>query len=150
MSKSQESLYKKEIRNKKEKKRKEKEQKRLAKKDIDKKGTLEDMIAYVDENGMIASTPPVQSRKEKIKLEDIEIGIPRNDTSRESSYQRKGVVTFYNSAKGFGFIKDYETQEKIFMHVSNILEEIKEGSVVSYGTSGYKGRTATKVKLFKN
>ena len=53
MGRSQESFQKKEVRNKKEKKRKEKEAKRLARKDGDKPNSLDDMIAYVDENGMI-------------------------------------------------------------------------------------------------
>ena len=50
MSRSQESFNKKEVRNKKEKKRKEKEMKKLTRKDSD-KGSFDDMIAYVDENG---------------------------------------------------------------------------------------------------
>ena len=58
MGRSQETFHKKEVRNKKEKKRKEKEAKKLARREHEKKGSLDDMIAYVDENGMITDTPP--------------------------------------------------------------------------------------------
>ena len=150
MARSQETFNKKEVRNKKEKKRKEKEQKRLARKEHEKKGSLEDMIAYVDEKGRISSTPPDPGKKETIKVEDIAIGTPRNTSPRNTEIQRKGIVIFFNEAKGFGFIKDSETQEKIFVHVNNMLEEIKEGNVVSFMiTSGFKGRSATQVKLIK-
>ncbi|MBC8180057.1 cold shock domain-containing protein, partial [candidate division KSB1 bacterium] len=47
MGRSQETFNKKDVRNKKEKKRKEKEKKRLARKETEKKGSLDDMIAYV-------------------------------------------------------------------------------------------------------
>jgi len=58
MGRSQESFNKKEVRKKKEKKRQDKEKKRLARKDGEKKGGLDSMIAYVDENGMLTDTPP--------------------------------------------------------------------------------------------
>ena len=58
MGRSQETFGKKEVRNKKERKRKEKAQKRLAKKDKEKTGNMEDMLAYVDELGNITATPP--------------------------------------------------------------------------------------------
>ncbi|RLD79171.1 MAG: cold shock domain-containing protein, partial [Bacteroidetes bacterium] len=57
MARSQESFNKKEVQNKKEKKRKEKEKRRLARKEGEKKNSLDDMIAYVDENGVLTSTP---------------------------------------------------------------------------------------------
>ena len=49
MGRSQDTFNKKEVRNKQEKKRKEKEKKRLAKREVDKKGDLDDMIAYVED-----------------------------------------------------------------------------------------------------
>ncbi|MDT8401411.1 MAG: hypothetical protein RQ743_06930 [Bacteroidales bacterium] len=73
MGRSQETFKKKDVRNKKAKKRKEKAEKRLAKKDSDKKSDLKDMIAYVDKNGVISSTPPDPRAKEDIDPEDIEI-----------------------------------------------------------------------------
>lgn len=150
MGRSQETFNKKDVKNKKEKKRKEKEKKRLARKENEKKGSLDDMIAYVDENGMITSTPPDSSKKKDIKAENIEIGIPKRDSTQGLDPIRKGIVTFFNESKGYGFIKDSETKESVFVHVNNLLEEIKEGNVVSFEVEmGHKGLTAIQVKLFK-
>ncbi|MBN2213174.1 MAG: cold shock domain-containing protein [Bacteroidales bacterium] len=151
MGRSQETYNKKEVRSKKEKKRKEKEKKRLARKENEKKSSLDDMIAYVDENGMITSTPPDPNKKKKIKLEDIKISTPKRETSQKSDPVRKGIVTFFNDSKGFGFIKDLESQESIFFHVNNLLEDIKEDSVVNFETEmGHKGPVAVQVRLFKS
>ena len=149
MGRSQETFNKKEVRNKKEKKRKDKEKKRLIRKDGE-KGGLDDMIAYVDENGMITSTPPDPSRKKEFKLEDIEISIPKSDPNEVIDPIRKGTVTFFNVSKGFGFIRDLETQESVFVHANNLLEEIKEGNLVNFEVEmGQKGPTALQVKLYK-
>ncbi|RLD70439.1 MAG: cold shock domain-containing protein [Bacteroidetes bacterium] len=150
MAKGQESFNKKEVQNKKEKKRKEKEKKRLARKDADKKNSLDDMIAYVDENGRLTSTPPDITKKTEVKLEDIEIGIPTRENIGKPDPIRKGTVTFFNDAKGFGFIKDSETKEDVFVHVNNTLEEIKEGNLVIFEVEmGPKGPTAVNVKVSK-
>lgn len=150
MGRSQETYNKKEVRNKKEKKRKVKEEKRIARKEIEKKGSLEDMIAYVDENGMITSTPPDPGKKKDIKLEEIEIGVPSRDSEADTDPVRKGVVSFFNDSKGYGFIRDTETKESVFVHANNLLENIKEGNLVSFEIEkGRKGLAATQVKLFK-
>ncbi|MBE0648004.1 MAG: cold shock domain-containing protein [Bacteroidales bacterium] len=150
MGRSQETFNKKEVRNKKEKKRKEKEKKRLARKDNEKSGSLDDMLAYVDENGMISRTPPDPSKKRDIKLEDIEIGVPTRDNEPDDDPIRKGIVSFFNDSKGFGFIKDNETKQGVFVHANNLLEDIKEGNVVSFEVEmGHKGPTAVRVKIFK-
>ncbi|MBN2738425.1 MAG: cold shock domain-containing protein [Spirochaetales bacterium] len=149
MSRSSETFNKKEVRNKKEKKRKEKEKKRLARKEAE-KNNPDDMIAYVDENGMITSTPPDPSKKKEVKLESIEIGVPNRDNDEKSDPVRKGTVTFFNDSKGYGFIKDSETKENIFVHVNNVLGEIKEGNLVSYEVEmGPKGPVAVGVKQIK-
>ncbi len=150
MGRSQETFNKKEVRNKKEKKRKEKEKKRLARKENEKSGNLDDMIAYVDENGMLTDTPPDPAKKKKAKLEDIEISIPKRAAAEEMDPIRKGTVSFFNDSKGFGFIRDSETQESVFVHVNNVLEEIKEGNLVSFEVEmGQKGPTAVRVKVVR-
>jgi cold shock CspA family protein len=150
MGRSQETFNKKEVRNKKEKKRKDKEKKKLTRKENEKGGGLDDMIAYVDENGMITSTPPDPTKKKAIKLEDITISIAKSDPNEVFDPIRKGTVSFFNESKGFGFIRDLETQESVFVHANNLLEEIKEGNLVSFEVEmGQKGPTATQVKLFK-
>jgi hypothetical protein len=95
MGRSQESFNKKEVRRKKEKKRKDKEQKRLDKKEGD-KDNLDDMIAYVDKNGVISSTPPDPDEKDDIKAEDILVSVPNRSEEDEPDPIRKGTLTFFN------------------------------------------------------
>jgi cold shock CspA family protein len=150
MGRSQETFNKKEVRNKKEKKRKDKEKKRLERKDSEKKSGLDDMIAYVDENGMIVDTPPDLTKKSKVKLEDIEISVPKDDPSLKKDTTRRGTVTFFNDSKGYGFIRDNETKESVFVHINNVLDDIKEGNAVTFEVEkGPKGLTAVEVKVSK-
>ena len=147
MGRSQESFNKKEVRKKKEKKRLEKEKKRLAKKEGE-KSSLDDMIAYVDENGMITDTPPDPATKTKTKAEDIEISVPKMDDSLKADPIRRGRLTFFNDSKGYGFIRDAMTQESIFVHVNEFQDDIMEGNMVSYEIEkGPKGPAAVRVKL---
>jgi cold shock CspA family protein len=148
MGRSQESFNKKEVRKKKEKKRLDKEKKRLARKDGDKKGGLDDMMAYVDENGRLTDTPPDPGSKKKTKAEDIEISIPRQDPNDRPDPIRRGRLTFYNDSKGYGFIRDAETQESVFVHVNEFQDDIMEGNMVSFEVEkGQKGPAAVRVKL---
>jgi cold shock CspA family protein len=147
MGRSQESFNKKEVRKKKEKKRLDKEKKRLAKKEGE-KSSLDDMIAYVDENGMITDTPPDPATKTKTKAEDIEISVPKMDDSLKADPIRRGRLTFFNDSKGYGFIRDAMTQESIFVHVNEFQDDIMEGNMVSYEIEkGPKGPAAVRVKL---
>ncbi|RLD42671.1 MAG: cold shock domain-containing protein [Bacteroidetes bacterium] len=149
MARSQETFGKKEVRNKKEKKRKDKAAKKLARKDTEKSGNLDDMIAYVDEFGNITDTPPDPTKKKKVKSENIEISVPKREAV-EYDPIRKGIVTFFNESKGFGFIKDSETQESVFVHANNLLEEIRDNNVVTFEVEmGMKGPAAVRVKLLK-
>jgi cold shock CspA family protein len=150
MGRSQETSGKKEVRNKKEKKRKEKAQKRANKKNDGTKKSFEDMIAYVDEYGKISATPPDPDKKSVVIAENIELNITRNNPENAPDPVRKGVVTFYNGSKGFGFIRDLENQQSIFFHVNNLLEPVVENNLVSFEIGrGPKGPSAMKVRLFK-
>ncbi|MTI39666.1 cold-shock protein [Fulvivirga lutimaris] len=148
MGRSQETFNKKEVRNKKEKKRKDKIAKREAKKELEKSGALDDMIAYVDENGNISDTPPDPTKKKVIKSESIEINVPKREDLPEEEKIRKGVVTFFNDSKGYGFIKDSETQESVFVHANNLIDQIKDNNMVIFEVEmGPKGPTAVEVKV---
>src|SRR4030042_4198759 len=106
MARSQETFNKKEVRNKKEKKRKDKEKKRLERRDNIKEGkSFDDMIAYVDEKGNITSTPPDPGNRQKVKAEDIEVSVPKRAAAKPEDLIRKGILTFFNESKGFGFTK---------------------------------------------
>ncbi len=146
MGRSQETFNKKEVRQKKEKKRKDKALKRLDRKENKKKSSLDDMIAYVDENGVITSTPP-ETKKEEIKAEDIEIGVPKREKEPEDLV-RTGIVSYFNDSKGYGFIKDSKTKESVFVHINDVQGNISQGSNVSFEVEpGHKGPTAKNVMV---
>lgn len=149
MARSQETYNKKEVRNKKEKKRKEKAAKRQARRDGE-KSSMDDMIAYVDENGMITDEPMDPGMKSEIKLEDIEVSVPKGNSKEDEDPVRKGTITFYNDSKGFGFIKDLETKQNVFFHANNVLGEVKEGNLVTYEVEmGQRGPAGVQVQLSK-
>jgi cold shock CspA family protein len=150
MSRSQETYGKKEVRKKNEKKRKEKEEKRARKKSEGKKSSFNDMIAYVDEYGKLTSTPPDPEKKEVIIAENIELKITKNNPETAPDFIRKGMVTFFNESKGYGFIRDLESHQSVFVHVNNLLEPVEENNIVTFEIGkGPKGPSAMKVKLFK-
>ena len=104
------------------------------------------MMAYVDENGNIIDTPPDPVKKKKINAKSIVIGVPKRE-EEETILIRKGRVEFFNDSKGYGFIKEIETQEKYFVHVNGLMEEIKENDIVTFELErGMKGMNAIRVK----
>jgi cold shock protein len=59
-----------------------------------------------------------------------------------------GTVKFFNDSKGFGFIKDSQSNEEIFVHVSGLVDDIREDDEVTFETAqGKKGLNAVNVKL---
>ncbi len=59
-----------------------------------------------------------------------------------------GTVKFFNEAKGFGFIVDNASNEEIFVHVSGLIDNIREGDQVTFSTErGKKGMNAVEVKI---
>ena len=53
-----------------------------------------------------------------------------------------------NESKGFGFIKDNDSDKEYFVHVSDLIDEIRENDEVSFDLQeGKKGLNAVKVKL---
>ncbi len=60
----------------------------------------------------------------------------------------KGTVKFFNESKGFGFIVEDETNEEFFVHVTGLIDEIKENDKVEFGLKeGKKGMNAVDVKV---
>lgn len=151
MAKSQETFNKQETEKRKLQKKKEKEARKEARKANAKEGaSWEDMMAYVDENGNISSTPPDPTKKVKINEADIQIGVPRSANVQQPDGSRTGTVTFFNDSKGYGFIKDQNTQESIFVHVNGLVDKIKENNRVSFKVEmGKKGPNAVEVKLIR-
>lgn len=61
---------------------------------------------------------------------------------------KEGTVKFFNNAKGFGFIIVKDSEEEIFVHTSNLIDNIKEEDNVTFDVEkGEKGLSATNVRL---
>jgi len=141
------------------KKEREKKKKALKKEKAEKKAerkenssgdnSLESMMVYLDENGNFTSKPPDPRKKVVVNAEDMVIGVPKQE-ALDAEEQHTGIVTHFNSAKGYGFIKDQVTQQSVFVHINATTEEIKEGNKVSFDVEmGPKGSNAVNVKLVK-
>ncbi|RPD93444.1 cold-shock protein [Aureibaculum marinum] len=60
----------------------------------------------------------------------------------------KGTVKFFNDAKGFGFITEEGSNTEHFVHISGLVDEIREGDKVEFElTEGRKGLNAVNVKV---
>lgn len=148
MAKSGQSFQKKEKEKQRAKQRQDKQEKMEERKANAKKGqSLEDMMAYIDEDGNLSTRPPDPSRKKVFNQEDIEIGVPKQREPEPGELIREGIVNFFNSAKGFGFIRDLQNGESVFFHESNLEEPLKEGDKLNFETEpGPKGPVAINIK----
>lgn len=149
MARSQDTFTKRERERQRIKKQEDKREKRKEKKANGKSKSLEDMMAYLDENGNLTDTPPDPKKMKTFRQEDIEISVPKLE-DRKPDEPRKGTVSFFNTQKGFGFINDAETRERIFVHVNDLSVPIQENDKVTFFVQkGAKGPVATNVTLIK-
>jgi cold shock CspA family protein len=123
-----------------QKEKQEKREKMEERKASQTKGkSLDDMLAYIDENGNITSTPPDPEKKKVFNAEDIEIGVPKGRAVDEDPI-KEGKIDYFNGSKGFGFIIQSDG-EKIFFHINQTTYPVREGDVVNYtverGPKGY-------------
>lgn len=138
------SFNKRELEKKREQKRQEKQKRKEDRKANSGGNSLEDMIAYVDENGVITSTPPDPDAKQEVDASAISISTPQRP--EEEDVPLRGRVEHFNQAKGYGFIKDLASTEKYFFHVSNAPENISEGHIVFFELEkGQKGLNAVRI-----
>ena len=146
MARPQETFNKKEQEKLRAKKKKEKLEKKEARK-ANPKLSGEDIYVYVDENGHLTNTPPDPSKKIIVDVDSIEINVSRRTESDEIPTEKRGTIDFFNDSKGFGFIKEVETGEKYFVHISGLIDDVKEGNLVTYDLErGAKGMNAVNVK----
>ena len=141
------SFNKRELEKKKDQKRKEKQQRKDDRKAA---GTqsLDEMIAYVDENGVITDTPPDPSQKQEVDLETITVSTPKKEEVEEEDLM--GRVEHFNPAKGYGFIKNTANMDKYFFHISNAPADIAEGDMVTFELErGDRGMNAVRIALTK-
>lgn len=146
MARSNETFNKKEKEKKRLKKQLEKKEKTAERKSNSSKGkSLEDMMAYIDENGNITTTRPTNNVPKVISAKDIVIGVPRQ-AAEEDEPLKKGEIIFFNSSKGYGFIKSPTMDENIFFHVNNLEFQAKEHDKVNFLVEkGPKGLTAVNI-----
>jgi len=145
MGKSNETFNKKEKEKKRLKKQQEKKEKADLRKANSSKGKdLEEMFAYVDENGNITSTKPVAVKK-PVQADEILTATPKQIPEPEGQLN-SGIISFYNTTKGYGFIRDTKTQQNIFFHVGSLSYPAKENDKVAFATEkGVKGINAVQI-----
>ena len=60
----------------------------------------------------------------------------------------KGIVKFFNESKGFGFITEEGSNKEHFVHVSGLIDEVRENDEVEFDLQeGRKGLNAVNVKV---
>ena len=110
--------------------------------------SFDEMIAYVDEYGMLHSEPQ-EAPKEEIDAADVVISTPKQEEVETTALT--GRVDFFNTAKGFGFIKPEHGTDKYFFHISNAPAEIKEGDNVTFELEqGMRGLNAVRISIINN
>lgn len=150
MGRSNETFNKKEKEKKRLKKQQEKKDRAAERKANSAKGKgLEDMMAYLDENGNITTSPPTGMAAKPVAASDIQISTPKQIAEPEDQL-KKGVISFFNTSKGYGFIRDEKTRENIFFHVNNLTYQANENDKVSFEVEkGLKGMNAVNVSPIK-
>ncbi|MBO9591517.1 cold shock domain-containing protein [Niabella pedocola] len=125
-------------------KKQKEERKQERKEHAGKAKGLDDMLAYVDEYGNLSATPPPE--RKAVKIDNIPPVVANSRELNAIDDTRKGVVTFYDSNKGYGFIKDSTTGESIFVHVNSTSVQLKEQLKVAFEVQkGPKGMVAVNV-----
>ncbi len=143
------TFNKRDVEKRKQQKKLEKQKRKEARKANAGKTSFEDMIAYVDENGMITDTPVDPSEIEEIDASRIEVSVPPKEVIEEETVL-SGKVDFFNTSKGFGFIKQNDSRESYFFHISNAPEDITDGDSVTFELErGPRGMNAVKVQIVK-
>ncbi len=142
MSKSFHSFNKKEREKKKAKKREDKKKRKEERKNNPEAAEKDDMIAYLDADGNIIDSP--LEEKVENNIEDIEISVPKKSAE---SRKKKGRLVQYNEERGYGFIESLDGAEKVFVHMSEFIDEIQVRNMVSYETEkSDRGLRAIKVE----
>jgi len=144
MARSKESSNKREKEKQRQKEKREKQEKMEERRANQAKGkSLDDMLAYVDENGNISSTPPDPTKRKSVNAEDIDIGVPKRDDTDDPL--KEGKIDFFDGSRGFGFIIQNDGQ-KIFFHINQTTYPVREGDIVNYTVErGPKGWNAVDV-----
>jgi cold shock CspA family protein len=144
MARSKSTFNKREKEKQRQKEKREKREKMEERRASQPRGkSLDDMLAYIDENGNISSTPPDPTKKKVVNAEDIEIGVPKRDDTEDPL--KEGKIDYFDGSKGFGFILQGDGT-KIFFHINQATYAVREGDVVNFTVErGPKGWNAVDV-----
>jgi cold shock CspA family protein len=145
MAKSKATFHKKELENKRRKDKQEKLEKKAERKA---RGTssFNDMIAYIDENGNITDQPQDIQNRKVYTLEEVPDAVAKNEGNAAEEGPRTGAVDYFNTSKGFGFIRD-AFGDRVFVHKDYCDFPIREGDKVTFETQmGDRGPLAVNVK----
>ncbi|HAK11766.1 MAG TPA: DNA-binding protein [Chitinophagaceae bacterium] len=136
---------------KKQQAKKDKEERKRERKENARDGNvLDNMIAYVDENGNLTSEPQDLSKRQEVSLDDIQIGVPKMEDRNPEDMYEEGVVTFFNDEKGYGFIRHSKTKQSIFVHSKQLSAPVQINDKVRFTiVKGMKGPEAAEVSLIK-
>ena len=108
---------------------------------------FEEMLAYVDENGVLHTTPPKVGEREEIDASQIEVSVPRR-SKPEEIVPFEGRVEYFDAAKGYGFIRNSDNGEKYFFHITQAPAAIAEGNRVTFELErGTRGMNAVRVAI---
>jgi len=145
MGRSSVSFNKKDLEKKRAQKKKEKQKRKEERKANGGGGSLNDMIAYVDENGVITDELPEPGNKQEVEAAAIAVSTPKKQ--EQENVVLKGRVEHFKKDKGYGFIKDTASTEKYFFHITDAFPHITEGAVVSFELArGDRGLNAVKIE----
>jgi len=144
------SFSKKEKEKKRIKARQDKAQKMQERKESNNGGkSLADMMAYVDENGNLVSTPPDPNRKKEDTTE-LALMASEGRPILEEPSALTGIISFYNDEKGYGFITQDITRENIFVHANQALQPLQKNDRVTFEKEktprGYNALQVQKIK----
>lgn len=79
----------------------------------------------------------------EIQQFELSLGVIKKIITMQS-----GKVKFFNDSKGFGFIKDNDSDKEYFVHVTGLIDKIRDNDEVTFDvTEGKKGLSAINVKL---
>lgn len=107
--------------------------------------SFDEMLAYVDQFGVLHTTPQ-EKLKDEMDVSTIAVSTPKQEYIEIEPLN--GRVEHFNTTKGYGFIKDLNSNEKYFFHISVAPDSLVEGDKVSFELErGARGMNAVNISI---
>lgn len=123
-----ETFKKRTLQQRRARRKQEKIERRQRRRTEEEKQTPEEMIVYIDQFGSFTDVPPSEQNRDKVKLEDIQLGAGAVEPETEF----RGTISLYLTDKAYGFIREEETGQSIFFHNSSLKDQVSERDRVIY------------------